>query len=224
MEFHVLDGPSSPPKSGGPAKQIVVLLHGIGADGKDLIALAPYYRTVLPDAFFIAPNAPFPCDMAPFGYQWFSIQNLQPDTRLNGARRAAPILDAFLDAQLDRHGLTEKDMLVVGFSQGAMMTLHVGLRRQSPFAGLISHSGMLIGESLLASEIRARPPVLLTHGTMDDVVPVGALAAAKAALTSSGVAVDAHEIPGLGHGIDEHTIRLDQRFIGEVFGKSAASS
>jgi len=213
----VLDGPSCPPKSGGPAKQLVLLLHGIGADGNDLMGLAPFYQSVLPDAFFIAPNAPFPCDMAPFGYQWFSLQNMQADTRLNGVRRAAPTLDAFIDAQMDRHGLTEKNTVVLGFSQGAMMGLHVGLRRDKPLAGLISHSGMLVGENLLATEITTRPPVLLTHGSIDDVVPVAALAIAMAALKSSGVPVEAHEIPGLGHGIDEQTIRLDLRFLHDVF-------
>lgn len=213
----MLDGPSYPPKSGGPAKQLVVLLHGIGADGNDLIALAPFYQSILPDAFFIAPNAPFPCDMAPFGYQWFSIQNMAPDTRLNGVRQAAPELNTFLDAQMRHHGLAETDTVVLGFSQGAMMGLHVGLRRERPFAGLISHSGMLVGENLLATEIRARPPVLLTHGAADDVIPVAALAIAMAGLKSAGVPLEAHEMPELGHGIDEQTIRLDLRFLHGVF-------
>jgi phospholipase/carboxylesterase len=201
----------------------VVLLHGIGADGNDLIGLAPYYQTVLPDALFVAPNAPFPCDMAPFGFQWFSIRNLQPETRLAGARRAAPFVDAFIDAQLDRHKLTEKNMVVIGFSQGAMIGLHVGLRRQRPLAGLISHSGMLIGENLLNTGITARPPVLLTHGAIDDVVPVAALSVAATALQSCGVPVEAHTIPGLGHGIDESTIRLDLQFLRKVFPGEGAT-
>ncbi len=219
----MLDGPTCHPESGNRAKQLVVLLHGIGADGNDLIGLAPFYQTVLPDAVFIAPNAPFPCDMAPFGFQWFSIQNPRPETRLAGARRAASMVDAFIDARLDRHGLTEKNMAVIGFSQGAMMGLHVGLRRQRPLAGLISHSGMLIGENLLATEMTARPPVLLTHGAIDDVVPVEALSVATAALKAAGVPVEAHSIPGLGHGIDETTIRLDLQFLRRVFPERGAS-
>ena len=219
----MLTGPSCPPKSGGPAKQLVILLHGIGADGNDLMGLAPFYQSVLPDAAFIAPNAPFPCDMVPFGYQWFSLQNMQADTRLNGVRHAAPTLDAFIDAQMDHHGLTENNTLVLGFSQGAMMALHVGLRREKPLAGLIAHSGMLVGEQLLATEIKARPPVLLTHGAIDDVVPAAALPIALAALKSSGVPVEAHEMPGLGHGIDEPTIRLDLRFLLDVFPEAGAN-
>lgn len=219
----MLNGPSCPPKSGGRVKQLAVLLHGIGADGNDLIGLAPFYQTVLPNALFVAPNAPFPCNMASFGYQWFSIENLQPETRLAGARRAAPMVDAFIDAQLDRHNLTEKNMVVIGFSQGAMMGLYVGLRRQRPLAGLISHSGMLIGENLLATEITARPPVLLTHGAIDDVVPAEALSVASAALKAAGVPVEAHSIPELGHGIDETTIRLDLQFLRWVFPERGAS-
>lgn len=219
----MLTGPSCPPKSGGPAKQLVILLHGIGADGNDLMGLAPFYQSALPDAAFIAPNAPFPCDMAPFGYQWFSLQNMQADTRLKGVRHAAPTLDAFIDAQMDHHQLTEENTLVLGFSQGAMMALHVGLRREKPLAGLIAHSGMLVGEQLLATEIKARPPVLLTHGAIDDVVPAAALPIALAALKSSGVPVEAHEMPGLGHGIDEPTIRLDLRFLLDVFPEAGAN-
>ncbi len=129
----LLRGPSVPPKSGGPPKQLIVLLHGIGADGNDLISLAPYYHAVLPGAYIVSPHAPFPYDMAPFGYMWFSVGNLDLATRMNGVRTAAPFLDAFLDAELARHRLRDADLLLIGFSQGGMMALHVGLRRR-PFA------------------------------------------------------------------------------------------
>ncbi len=217
MTIPRLSGPSRAPKSGGAPKQLVILLHGIGADGNDLIGLAPFYQQVLPDALLVAPNAPLPFDMAPFGYQWFSIQDMQARTRLNGVRQAAPALDAFIDAELARLDLHEDCLALIGFSQGAMMALHVGLRRERQVAGIISHSGMLVGESLLAGEIRSRPPVLLTHGAVDEVLPVQALPVAEGTLRSAGVPVQTHLMPGLGHGIDEATIGLDLAFLQEVF-------
>jgi len=218
-----MNGPSLPPKSGGAPKQLVILLHGVGADGNDLIGLAPYYQLVLPDAYFISPNAPFRFDMAPFGYQWFSLQDFQPTTRLIGVQTAAPILNAFIDAQLAEHGLSEESLVLIGFSQGSMMALHVGLRRERQLAGIISHSGMLVGEDLLAGELRSRPPILLTHGAVDEVLPVQALPAAEAGLKAAGIDVEAHVMPGLGHGIDEATIRLDLEFLAKVFGVAASS-
>jgi phospholipase/carboxylesterase len=216
----LLSGPAVPPKGGGTAKQLIVLLHGIGADGNDLISLAPYYQSVLPEAYLVSPNAPFPSDMVPSGYMWFSIGNLRLDTRLDGVRTAAPMLNAFLDAELARHRLSDADLLLVGFSQGAMMALHVGLRRRAP-AGIISHSGMLVADVRFAVEIKVRPPVLLTHGTADDVLPPACLPAAEAALKAVGVPVEAHLIPGLGHGIDETTLRLALAFAAKCFrGKS----
>jgi phospholipase/carboxylesterase len=212
-----LSGPAVPPKAGGAPKQLIVLLHGIGADGNDLISLAPYYQSVLPEAYVVSPNAPFPFDMAPFGYMWFSIGNLRLDTRMDGVRAAAPMLNAFLDAELARHRLSDADLLLVGFSQGAMMTLHVGLRRDRAPAGIISHSGMLVADARFAVEIKVRPPVLLTHGTADDVLPPACLPAAEAALKAVGVPVEAHLIPGLGHGIDETTLRFALAFAAKCF-------
>lgn len=216
-ELPRLDGPMVAPRGGGAPRQLVILLHGVGADGNDLIGLAPIYQAVLPSALLIAPNAPFRFDMAPFGYQWFSLQNMQADTRLNGVRSAAPILDTFIDDQLAKHGLSEDRLVLIGFSQGAMMALYVGLRREKAVAGIISHSGMLVGESRLAGEIRSRPPVLLTHGALDEVLPVQAMPVAEGTLRAADVPVEAHVMPGLGHGIDEATLRLDLQFLTEVF-------
>jgi phospholipase/carboxylesterase len=218
-----IEGPSIQPSDGGAPEQLVILLHGVGADGNDLIGLAPLYQRVLPKAFLVSPNAPFRFDMAPFGYQWFSLQDFQPNTRLIGVQSAAPVLDAFIDSQLSRWRLNESDLVLIGFSQGAMMALHVGLRREKPLAGIISHSGMLVGEELLAEEIKSRPPILLTHGAIDEVLPVQALPLAETALKDVGVDVVAHVMPELGHGIDERTILLDLRFLVQVLdGRSGA--
>ena len=202
-----LDGPrhGRPP---GQADALVILLHGLGADGNDLIGLAPVFAQVLPNAAFVSPHAPFPCDMAPFGRQWFSLQNLDQDAILAGVGAAAPHLEAFIDQELDRHGLGDERLALLGFSQGCMMALHVGLRRERPCAAILGYSGMLIGTDLLAGEITSRPPVLLVHGEADEIVPFPSLAAAKAALEANGVTVQSHACPGLGHGIDETGLRL----------------
>ncbi len=211
-----LTGPRLALPAGVRAGHLLVLLHGVGADGNDLIALAPYYRAAVPDALVVAPNAPEPFDMAPFGYQWFSIRDLEALPRSDGVRRAAPLLDAFIDAELARLGLGDDKLILCGFSQGAMMALHVGLRRKGRIAALISHSGMLLGAERLAAEIRSRPPVLLTHGAEDDMVPPASLPAAKAALEAAGVPVRSLLVPGLGHGIDETTVQAALRFLREL--------
>ena len=166
-----LSGPSRPPLAGGRPRKLVILLHGLGADGNDLIGLQQYWGRLLPDAEFISPNAPFPCDMAPYGYQWFSVQDRTPTSVLAGVRAAAPSLDAFIDEELQKRDLTDSDAALVGFSQGTMMSLFVGLRRATPLAGILGYSGRLIAPELLASELRSRPPVLLVHGTEDPLVP-----------------------------------------------------
>lgn len=213
-----LDGPFRPPASGGDPKQLVILLHGVGSDGNDLIALAPYFQEVLPNAWFVSPNAPFPFDMASFGYQWFSLQDTNSEALLAGARTAAPILDAFIDGKLKELDLTEDQAVLVGFSQGCMMSLHVGLRRERALAGILGYSGMLVGAEDLKAETRSRPPVLLAHGEADDVVPVRALPAAVEGLEDAGVKVEAHVRPGLGHGLDDQSIALGQDFLGRIFG------
>ena len=152
-----LSGPSRPPASGGKPRRLVILLHGLGADGNDLIGLAPYWARLLPEAEFLSPNAPFPCDMAPYGYQWFSSQDRSPEAVLGGVRAAAPILDAFIDEALEERGLGSRELALVGFSQGTMMSLFVGLRRAEPVAGIVGFSGRLLAPELLASEMRSRP-------------------------------------------------------------------
>ncbi|MBL6945729.1 MAG: dienelactone hydrolase family protein [Rhodospirillales bacterium] len=216
-----LSGPELAPASGGPAKQLVIFLHGVGADGNDLIGLAPYFQQVLPDARFISPNAPFRFDMAPMGYQWFSLNEFSEEARLAGAARAAPLLDAFIDAELEKDGLAEENLALIGFSQGAMMALHVGLRRERQLAAIVSYSGILVGKELLATEMKSKPPILLTHGTADPVLPFAFLAEAEAGLNELGLDVSAHARPGLPHGIDDECIRLGQKFLMEAFSPDA---
>ena len=217
-ELPELSGPVREPASGAAARQLVILCHGVGSDGQDLIGLAPYFAKVLPDAKFIAPNAPYAFDMAPFGYQWFSLGDMSMENRLRGTQAAAPILDDFIDEQLAVHGLEEKDLALVGFSQGTMVSLHVGLRRAKPLAGIIGYSGMLIGADLLATEIKSRPPVLLMHGDADDVLPPENLNLATTALRAAGVSVRSEMRPGLGHGLDDRCIINGMEFLTQCFG------
>src|ERR1700692_4647169 len=156
-----LSGRSRPPVAGGEQRRLVILLRGRGADGNDLIGLQQYWGRLVPEAEFVSPNAPFPCDMAPYGFQWFSVQDRTLEAVLAGVRAAAPMLDAFIDEELAKRGLAESDAALVGFSQGTMMSLYVGLRRAKPMAGILGYSGRLLAPELLAREVRSRPPVLL---------------------------------------------------------------
>jgi phospholipase/carboxylesterase len=208
-----LSGPSHPPHSGGKPKRLVILLHGLGADGNDLIGLAPYWAPALPDAEFLSPNAPFPCDMAPYGYQWLSARDPSPEARLSGARAAGTILDAFITDELAKRDLSESDCALVGFSQGTMMSLFVGPRREKQLAGIVGFSGRLIAPELLGEEIRSRPPVLLVHGTDDPMVPYSSMAEADTALKAAGVSVETLTCPGIGHSIDGDGLQAGGRFL-----------
>ncbi|HEY2660680.1 MAG TPA: alpha/beta fold hydrolase [Caulobacteraceae bacterium] len=211
-----LDGPIALPASGGAPKSLVIFLHGYGSNGADLISLAPYWQAALPNTFFIAPNAPQPCPGAPGGYQWWPLTSLTPEARAAGVRQPAAALNTFVDNQLERHGLTEDRLALVGFSQGTMMALHVGPRRKHALAGIVGYSGMLADPAALANEVRTKPPVLLVHGDADEVVPVFALQEAKLALGSLGFEIATHVSAGLGHGIDEAGLRLGGQFLSEA--------
>jgi len=211
-----LSGPSHPPHSGAAPKQLVILLHGLGADGNDLIGLAPYWAPLLPDAEFLSPNAPFPCDMAPFGYQWMSARDPAPEARLAGARAAASILNDFIDESLEARSLSDSDLALVGFSQGTMMSLFVGPRRERQLAGIVGFSGRLIAPQLLNEEISSRPPILLIHGTDDPMVPYSSMPEAEGALRAAGVSVETLTCSGIGHSIDGKGLQAGGAFLQRV--------
>lgn len=218
MTDMILTGPRTEPASGGPARNIILFLHGLGADGNDLMGLAPHLAPVFPDTLFVAPNAPFDCDMAPSGFQWFSLNEATPDKIANGVREAAPILDRTIDSLLEETGLAPSNLVLFGFSQGSMMALHTALRRPEPVAGIASFSGALIDPDSLAQEIKSRPPVLLVHGDADEVVPPQALTGAQMALESLQVPVATVMRPGLAHGIDGEGVQAGASFLKQVLG------
>ncbi len=208
-----LDGPSMAPASGGPAKSLVIFLHGYGSNGADLIDLAPYWAAALPETHFLAPDAPQPCDGIPYGRQWWPLTSLTPAACAAGVRVSAPALNAYIDAQLAAHDLSEGKLALVGFSQGSMMALHVGPRRVKTLGGIIGFSGMLADPDALAAEAVTKPPILLVHGDRDDVLPVEALHQAEVQLRSLEFDVASHVSPGLGHRIDEQGLQLGARFL-----------
>jgi phospholipase/carboxylesterase len=213
MTHAALSGPSLAPASGGAARHLVVLLHGLGADGDDLIGLADHWAPLLPETEFVAPHGAEPCDMAPMGRQWFSLRDRSPDAVLAGARRAAQVLDGFLDHELARLDLADDRLALVGFSQGTMMALFAGLRRARAPAAIVGYSGALVGAGVLADELSVKPPLLLVHGDRDEVVPIAAFHDALPALGAVGLTVEWHVCQGLGHGIDASGLELGDRFL-----------
>ncbi len=216
-----LDGPRLEPRS-GPARQLVVFLHGYGADGNDLIEIGRNWQGYLPHAAFMSPHAPRPCGQAPTGREWFPLTFRNPEERWNGVNAAAPALNAFLDAALKRRNLPPSALALVGFSQGTMMALHVGLRRAVPPAAIVGYSGMLImpGDAMsetFAAEIKSRPPVLLIHGNEDQLIPVQAVNHSAQGLAAVEVPVEWHISPGIGHGIDQEGLRQGGEFLAKCF-------
>lgn len=209
----MIDGPRMPPAGGGKPTALVILLHGYGSNGEDLIGLAPYWAKALPGAQFVSPNAPEPVPGLPGGWQWFPITRLDPRLMEQGVRSAAATLDAFIDRELQRYGLDESRLALVGFSQGTMMTLHVGLRRAKAPAGLVGFSGVLPGGESLKAEARSKPPILLAHGSEDDVIPVGAMFAAAQALAAADLGAQWHVSYGLPHSIGPDGLELAGDFL-----------
>ncbi|MDP9057120.1 MAG: alpha/beta fold hydrolase [Pseudomonadota bacterium] len=213
----IVNGASLKPLSGAAPKQIVLLLHGFGSSGSDMIALAPSWQARLPDALFLAPHAPQRTSFGA-GHQWWGLSDLSPPAMAAGATQAAPTIDEFIDRKLGQYGLTESELVLVGFSQGTMMALHVGLRRSRQLAAIVGYSGMLTGGDGLNHTAITKPPVLLVHGSDDPVVPVSALHAAETQLKHLGVPVTTHVTSGLGHSVDPLGLRLGGDFVAKAFG------
>jgi phospholipase/carboxylesterase len=221
-----INGPRIDAKN-GKAKQLVVFLHGYGADGNDLIEIGRQWRGLLPDAAFVAPHAPEPCAMSPMGRQWFPLTMRDPDERWRGVMKARPVLDAFLDDELAKLGVDESKLALVGFSQGTMMALHVGLRRRRAPAAILGYSGVLVGPEQLA-EATARdakgapPPILLAHGDQDQMIPFDALFDSAEALAKAEIPCQWHLSLGVGHGIDGGGLQHGGLFIAKGLGVKIA--
>jgi len=216
-----LDGPRIAPRSGA-AQQLVVFLHGYGADGNDLIELGRAWQQLLPNAAFVSPNAPERCIQSSTGLQWFALTMRDPNERWIGVQKAAPVLERFLDAELARHALAPTALALVGFSQGTMLALHVGLRRAIPPAAIVGYSGLLVAPAQVtpeafATQIKSRPPILLVHGDGDDLIPPQALFQSSQGLAAMDIPVEWHLSQGIGHGIDGEGLRQGGEFLARRF-------
>jgi phospholipase/carboxylesterase len=213
-----LSGPAVSAKS-GEVKQLMVLFHGYGSDGNDMISLSSYWADILPNTMFIAPNAPEPCDINPMGFQWFALDtsaslDLEKTlSRLTGSKAARPNIEHFLKSLWEETGMSAKDTILVGFSQGAMMALEVGLRLDEQLRGVIAFSGGLVDPKNIAKEIKSKPPVCFVHGGNDDVVPVGMSVVSSQALEEAGLDVKLHISPPAGHTIAIDGLEFASEFI-----------
>lgn len=205
------------PKNGA-ASRAVIIVHGLGDSASGIIGLGEAFREALPETEFLAPDAPDPCDFSPFGFQWFPATDWTPSVVLQGVKKAAPSLDSYIDYVLESRNLTPDKLALVGFSQGTMMSLYVAPRRSQSLAGVVGYSGALIGGQTLPQERRSAPPVLLVHGTHDDVVPYGAMAHAQEGLQLANINVSSVPCPNLGHSIDDLGLREGVLFLRKVFG------
>ena len=217
-ETPVLDGPRYGPAGGGTATQLIILLHGVGADGRDLIEMAPHLGQVFPNAAFVAPNAPNRYDQGLSGYQWISSQIRVESEVAAAVKESATILNTFIDQELQNTGIGPEKLALVGFSQGTMMSLYVAPRRAQPVAGVLGYSGRLVGADLLTTETISRPPIFLAHGAIDPVVPVESMDSAQKILSENGFSVQTLRCPNLGHSIDEEGLVQGTQFLRTTFG------
>jgi len=212
----MIDGPRLSPASGGSPKSLVVFVHGYGADGNDLIGIGREWSKSLSSTAFVSPHAPELCPGTPMGRQWFPLTMRDPRELVQGVARARPALDVFLDAELERHQLHESACVLVGFSQGTMLALHVGPQRRRRLAGILGYSGLLADPAALKAGAVEKPPVLLIHGDRDDLIPVTAVFSAAEGLAAAEIPVEWHISQGIPHGIGPDGLAIGLAFLKRV--------
>ena len=195
------------------AKYLIVFCHGYGADGKDLINIGNYWQRFLPDFYFTSPNAPNICSVNPSGFEWFNLMN--PDIKNVDLELESSVLQLtkFIDAKLKDLSLDYSKLFLVGFSQGTMMSLHYALTNPNKIAGVIGYSGKIYDPSILANNIKSRPPIFLMHGDDDNIVPLEDMMEAKNFLTKNKVDLKTKIFKGCGHSIPTQGLSLGLEFI-----------
>ena len=214
--FPALYGPSLPRMGNQPPEKLVIFCHGYGANGQDLIGLALNWQQDLQTVSFFSPDAPQKTPGMPGSFQWWDIGGFSKGEQEAGVTQAAPILNTFIDQKLDEAGLTDADLALVGFSQGTMLSLFVGLQRPRPLAAIVGFSGAVAAPELLANTIQSRPPVLLVHGDLDHMIPPTAMTASERFLKENQIDVKTHLSRGVGHGIGPDGIDLGLAFLTEA--------
>lgn len=204
----------------GKVEHLVIMLHGVGSNGQDLISLAPMLSQQLPNTIFISPDAPFPCDMVPAGYpnsfQWFSLQDRDPQVMLSGVKNVFPLVEEFVVSQMKFFDLAPENVALLGFSQGTMASLYAAPRLEKAVGGVLGFSGALLWD---ASDLDInKMPICLIHGDDDDVVPVQAWYSAKETLNDNGFDVSGCTSAGLAHSIDQLGIDTGIDFLKKTFG------
>lgn len=199
--------------------KLVIFLHGFGADGRDLLDLSFEYKEIFPNAVFLSPNAPFPCEDFPFGYQWFSLRDRSDERLYNGMCEALPILERFIFANLKKYELSIKDLVLIGFSQGTMMSLGVALNLPETCLAVLGFSGILIGSSKLDKAKIKRPNIFLVHGDQDQVLPLNLHLKMVRELAELDIQAETHVIKGDAHGISSKALELSKKFLKSILNK-----
>ena len=198
------------PSLSGNTKTLMVLLHGLGSNGDDLFSLVPYLTPQLPDTHFYSPDGIEPCDMMPFGYQWFSLQDRSPHRLVAELERVTPAISKMIEDKATSLGLTKKDVILFGFSQGTMASLFLSLTSDEPYKAVLGFSGRLFMPSNVTN---TKTPICLVHGAEDDVVPAESLSHAKEALEKLGIKVADLTVPNLVHSIDMMGLEFAMKFL-----------
>lgn len=204
----MLSGPEIPPRSKNKPKNLVIFLHGVGADGNNIADICNVLNRCVPDTYFLCPNGAFPYDLGIGGYQWFSLQDRTESVLLEGINKTLPIVNEYIDYNLSKYSLEDKNLAIMGFSQGCMMALHLGLRRQKAPACVIGFSGALIGAEFLKQQQLRKPPIFLAHGDIDPIVDVEQMKIAAKNLKMMGIKVETHIFKNLLHGMNEKCLSL----------------
>lgn len=209
----MISGPIIEPSSGNSPKQMIIFVHGYGADGNDLIGLANYFQSTLPEVIFLSPHAPEACSMNPSGYQWFDLTSTDPAVLWSKILVAADHLNEFIDSKLLEYNIAEENLALIGFSQGTMMSLHVSLRRKNTMAAVLGYSGRLIGADLLKDDLISKPSIYLIHGDQDPMVPYQESLTAEKVLKEYSIDIKTHISEHTQHSIAEDGLRIGVDFL-----------